>query len=241
MALTSLGAEQHPAILDIGIGPTPSKHRSLLNRYPGITTVVEVIYHRDTQSTHTVVHVDRVARPQGKVVEPSWHEPENVWADKLRAIWVNHILDWLDHDTDVRLLLDRSSLAAKTLTSFEEVFDCGGEDFEFEFEETPVMTSARAIASGAAPAAAQPLLEAESPYIGLSLIYSSPAKLKLSQHSVATISAKSVVVGIHDVEVGHPVACPSWGYISVGKYIGSSKVFVPGALSTNMLLNEQEQ
>ena len=233
--MAELGALQHPAIIEIATGTCSSGHRTPLNRYPGITTVVEVIYHRDVRSTHTTVHVDRARSSEGKVLEPTWSEPENVWADKLKGIWMSHILDWLEHDTGVRLLIERSSLAAKTLTSWEEVFATGIDEFEFQFEEAP-----QACADQAAPKSAINPHQREpssGQYIALSGIHSSPARLKLSQHAVATISSKSVLVGVHDVEVGHPLLCPSWGYVSVGNYIGSSRVFVPGALCTAALSN----
>ena len=233
--MAELGALKHPAIVEItgAGGPTTTGHRTPLNRYPGITTVVQVIYHRDVRSTHATVHVDRPRSSEGRVVEPSWSESENIWADKLKAIWINHIVDWLEFDNDIRLLIGSSSMAARALMSLDDVFAVRLAH-EFHFEEAPM---ARPCPPESAPMPAPHSQQPTDRSIALSLVYSGPARLKLSQHSVATMSSKSLVVGIHDVEVGHPLLCSSWGYVSVGACIGSSRVFVPGALCTATLQN----
>ena len=245
-ALQLLGAERHPAIQQILSGSSESvgSFRSPLNRYPAVTTVVHVIYHRDILSTHTAVQVFRPQEPRAcRVIEPHFSATDNVWGEKLKKIWVDHVLDVLEGSSDIRLMLDASSMAAKFLFTWDDTFSAGPEaedDFDFEFEECPVAVpdsragSERLGRNVQSLQQSQPQLEPGS-FIGLSVVYLNPGRLKLSQHAVATLSAKSVVVGIHSVLQGHPVACPAWGYCSVGSELGSAKMFVPSALTADMI------
>ena len=118
--------------------------------------------------------------------------------------------------------------------SWEDVFADCLDHFDFQFEQAPIVPVCASMSTATVGAAVNPAQE-RGQHIGLSLVHSDPARLKLSQLAVATMFTTSVIVGVHQVEVGHRVACPAWGYVSVRASIGSSRVFVPGALCTATL------